>query len=110
MDEKEILQRQVEALEKLLQIKEAIIVTQEEKISRLEREAVAYPGINFPPPPPHQPVFIPSIWQSPPDVCPDGSPHDYPNPWFSTQPAPCKKCGKLAPSFTVTCTNDSNNP
>lgn len=39
------------------------------------------------------------------DVCIDGGPHDYPNPWFSVTPAYCKKCGKQARDMrpTYTC-------
>lgn len=43
------------------------------------------------------------------DSCSDGKYHQYPNPWFSTVPPDCMKCGKasLFPfvSFTTTGTN-----
>lgn len=101
MDEKEILQRQVDALEKLLQIKEAIIQEQEAKISKLEMDS------HFMPPPPQQPVFIPTVFQH--DPCPlDGGHHEYHNPWFSTSPQPCKKCGRTLPQgWTITSQNDA---
>lgn len=54
------------------------------------------------------PVYIPLPNTSPPypwivttdktiiDICQ----HEYPNPWFGTCPAPCKKCGKNQPQTT----------
>lgn len=102
MDEKEILQRQVDALEKLLQIKEAIIQEQESKIRKLENEAISRQFIPMPPPMP--PISIPSIWQV--DPCTDGNLHEYPFPWHATTPPPCKKCGKVShPSYVITSSN-----
>ena len=113
MDEKEILQRQVDALEKLLQIKEAIIQEQEARITKLENAALIekfpqFPGVQFPqiPPPPFMPS-IPSVWQV--DPCSDGQLHEYDFPWHSTSPQPCKKCGKTMPqpSWTITSSNSA---
>ena len=49
-------------------------------------------------------VYIPSVWTEP--VCPAGGHHEYPFPWHSTSPAPCKKCHTAPeiPSYTITCT------
>lgn len=113
MDEKEILQRQIDALEKLLNIKESIIQEQEKKISELERRQ-DFPGIWAPPyqplptmppyAPPQPPIFIPSVFKH--DPCSDGGPHEYDFPWYSTNPQPCKKCGKTTPGLTITSSND----
>jgi hypothetical protein len=56
------------------------------------------PGI-FPEPT----IFIPSVWEYDPCV------HEYPNPWMATIPPSCKKCGKQAPTWTVTCSTLSSN-
>lgn len=94
MDEKQILERQVEALEKLLQLRSAIIEELEAKVSRLENQGGAhFPGVNVP-------------WVSSPyigypqsssvivtNTCPDGSPHQYPSLWGGTTNPPCAKCG-----------------
>jgi len=116
MDEKEILQRQVDALEKLLQIKEAIIQEHEAKITRLESEELLRKFPQFPqmpqapyisPPIPPQ-INIPSVWQH--DPCTDGGLHQYDFPWHSTSPQPCKKCGKTLPqpSWTITSSNTAS--
>ena len=100
MTNEEILEKQVQALEKLLQLKQAIVEELEAKVCRLEIER-----INSPLPQ----VNIPSCW--PADPCPvDGLYHEYPFPWHSITPAPCKKCGKQsAPNFTVTSTLSSTD-
>lgn len=36
--------------------------------------------------------------------------HEYPNPWFSVSPAPCKKCGKLSEQYPITYTDHTGNP
>lgn len=54
-------------------------------------------------------ITLPSVWPwsqpaiSPIDLCTDGQHHEYPFPWHSTAPAPCKKCGKQAQTYTITC-------
>lgn len=116
MDEKEILQRQVDALEKLLQIKEAIIQEQESKIQKLENEAIvakfpqypSFPGVHIgpyigPPQPPFNvPNSVPSVWTN--DPCNDGGFHNYPAPWYGTAAPQCTKCGKMQhQSLTITC-------
>lgn len=114
MTEKEILEKQVEALEKLLQIKEAIIQEHEAKITKLEMEKMVWQPSQLQPLPfsplrpmqqPQYPgISIPSVWTV--DPCTDGQYHEYDNPWYSTQPQPCKKCGKATqPHFTVTSSN-----
>ena len=45
-----------------------------------------------------------------PDLCTDGSFHNYPSPWMATVPPSCTKCGKQAVNHTlVTCTNNSED-
>lgn len=39
------------------------------------------------------------------DMCNDGGIHTYPNPWHSIMPPNCLKCGKQAPSNSITFTN-----
>jgi hypothetical protein len=86
----EILAQQVEALEKLLQLKEVVIQEQVARIDKLEAERQYAPRINVP--------FI-----STNGSCPSGGSHDYPFPWHGTTPAPCKKCNQAPgyPTFTV---------
>jgi hypothetical protein len=108
MEEKEILQRQVDALEKLLQIKDAIIHEQEAKINKLENEALVnsfpqFPSVQTPYlPPAGQQINIPSMW--PADQCPSSTSgyHDYPHPWGGTVPPSCRKCGKQASTWAIT--------
>ncbi len=99
MTNEEILEKQVEALEKLLQLKQGIIDELDAKIQRLEADKFGNPFQPMSPPfqpfqpyVPPQPVMIPSLWQV--DPCTDGAGHDYNFPWHSTTPQPCKKCGK----------------
>lgn len=108
--ETEILQKQVDALEKLLQIKEAIIEEQEKKIRGLERDQVYIAPRQFPQQP-YQPQYpgapmphisLPSVFG---EICSKGGFHTYPNPWHSTSPAPCDKCGKLMQNLTTTSSN-----
>ena len=42
------------------------------------------------------------------DLCSDGKYHQYPNPWFSTMPPDCLKCGKTSSFPFVTYTTASN--
>ena len=115
MTNEEILEQQVDALEKLLQIKQAIIEEHEQKISRLQADrSIGVPGtvintpwIGHPQPLMPQPgINIPSFW--PVDPCSaGGGHHDFPYPWFSTQPACCTKCGKAAPNYSTTSTCNS---
>lgn len=99
MTNEQILEKQVDALEKLLQIKEAIIQEQEARISKLERDV--RPNLNVPYTVPRyfnpNPLF-PSAFSNP---CPNGQNHEYDFPWLSTSPQPCKKCGQVT-QFTVT--------
>jgi hypothetical protein len=49
-------------------------------------------------------VNCPSVWTySPVEPCLDGEPHDYPYYWYTSVPAPCKKCGRTANQYTITC-------
>jgi len=124
MTNEQILEKQVEALEKLLQIKQAIIEEHEAKIGRLEAERYnipnGFPGIPWTGPglvqpfmPLQHPINVPSVWTV--DPCTDGGLHDYPFPWNSTSPPSCKKCGKMGhqSQWTVTSgttTTLQNNP
>lgn len=115
MTNEEILEKQVEALEKLLQLKQAIIDEQDSKINKLEMEK-----IHSQPP---YPINLPYIGNPAPmpfigggginfDPCPIGPihTHDYPTMWHGTTPPPCSKCGKQSQASTVTwtVTNASN--
>jgi len=82
MNELELLKMQVEALEKLVRLKQ-------ETITELERQLSLRPLFQ-----PLPQISIPSVWQ----VCQ----HEYPNPWGGTTPPPCKKCGQSAPNYTIT--------
>jgi len=115
MTNEEILEKQVEALEKLLQLRAAIIEELEAKVNKLEAEKLALnpqiPGVNVP--------WITTPWISPPiqqpwnpllpgqsgtviisNTCPDGSPHQY-GPWGSgAGNNHCTKCGQHSGTIT----------
>lgn len=78
MTEVETLKEQVELLKKMIDVQAQLIQEM--------RKTVPLPMVS-----------IPSVWT--PNPCQ----HEYPNPWFGTVPPPCKKCGLVAPSYTVTC-------
>ena len=105
MTKEEILEQQVEALEKLLQLKQAIVEELEAKISKLSIKDFNYPqNIPWAAPLPIPPSF-PSVF-TPHDPCNDGGFHDYPAPWFGTVPPGCTKCGKQGSHlWTVTSTD-----
>jgi hypothetical protein len=92
MTNEQILEQQVEALEKLLKLRVAITQELEAKIAKLEAEAVKtmYPGYSYPGwymPQQIQPwVGGGSITIT--NTCPDGSFHEYDNGSIC-----CKKCG-----------------
>jgi hypothetical protein len=92
MTNEQILEKQVEALEKLLQLKEAVITELEAKVSRLQYPYGSLGGIGGPA------VSIPSVWTVPQNTwqCTDGQPHTYPNPWGGTTSPHCTKCGMQA--------------
>jgi hypothetical protein len=108
MTNEDILEQQVEALEKLLQLKTAVIEELEAKVSRLEADkadkaAHPYPGVNTPwiTQPyiqPYQPNIIYTPGQSDTitifTACPDGTPHQYPSMWGGTNSPSCAKCGQ----------------
>lgn len=102
LSNEEILQQQIEALEKLLQLKEAVIEEQSAKIDRLERNtlnAQPYKPINYP-------INLPSVWVDP---CIDGQGHSYPQTWLGTFPPPCTKCNRMVSTGTFTLSGNSNN-
>ena len=53
-------------------------------------------------------IIYPNLYVDYSLLCPMGGDHDYPNPWHSITPAPCKKCGQSLPSYTVTCFQDGS--
>ena len=106
MTNEEILEKQVEALEKLLQLRSAVIEELEAKVINLQNEIAAknhslqWPGqINAPyigaPGVPFMPNHLGggSIIISNSSTCPDGTPHQYPSMWGGTSMPPCSKCG-----------------
>ena len=111
MTTEQILEKQVEALEKLLQLRAAITEELEAKISRLENEVARnnlapYPGHIINTPWVGPPVMYPGIgggstpWNPNQsgtviisNICTDGAPHEYPSTWNGITFAPCKKCG-----------------
>src|ERR1035437_4036914 len=89
MTNEEILNQQVEALERLLQLKQAIIDERDKKINSLEMSrsnSVPFFGGG-------SPITIQS---TPYDYCPVGPnyAHNYPTTWSGTMPPSCTKCGK----------------
>lgn len=99
MTNEEILEKQVEALEKLLQLRTAIIEELESKVRKLETEKYinaphTYPGYDYP-----GIVNVPyfggglSGTITAINTCPDGTPHEYPSMWGGINPPPCNKCG-----------------
>ena len=112
MTNEEILEKQVEALEKLLQLRTAIIEELEAKVSKLEMEQITsapqYPYSN--PPwvtyPQIQPQYQPGVSGGVitiSNTCPDGTPHIYPQTWGGTN-VPCAKCGNCIPGIGTTTT------
>lgn len=104
MDEKEILQRQVDALEKLLSIKEAIIKEQETKVDKLHRELASEKlkqPYYMPQHNPYTPLWQPHTFIPPSPFisqCTDGKNHE----WGSLS-GPCIKCGvHLVDSLQIT--------
>jgi hypothetical protein len=95
MTTEQVLEKQVEALEKLLQLKQAVIDELEAKVQRLQNPYPYYPGVTV------TPYTVPS-WQ-----CTDGGPHNYPSLWGGTSAPPCTKCGAQAwgSSGSITITN-----
>ena len=104
MTNEEILEQQVEALEKLLQLKQAIINEQERKIEKLQN---GEPNTSWQPwrsPNQLNPfgplVNLPSIQTFPP--CSDGTyNHAFPQLWGGIHPPTCYKCGQPATSTNI---------
>lgn len=96
MTKEEILQEQIDAMEKLLKLKQAIIEDLEKRIDKLEHSPYNQnPFIvpNWAPPA----VNLPSVWTTP-NTCPNGGHHEYPGMWGGTQNPPCNKCGQTMPN------------
>lgn len=81
-----LLKEQIEELENIIALKDR-------RIRELER-------MLDPAPPASDTVYIPTVF-GPVQECQ----HEYPLPWHGITPPPCKKCGKLAEVYTITCTN-----
>lgn len=109
MTNEEILEKQVEALEKLLQLRAAIIEELEAKVNKLEAEKFNipnhFPGLQ-------QPGWITTPWIGQPqypgigggsiiisNTCPDGSLHTW-----SGLGTPCTKCGQYGSTLTTVST------
>ena len=105
MTNEQILEQQVEALEKLLQLRSAIIEDLEHKVSNLQQE-LANKSLTWP-----NTINVPSVpWNPAPwigggggtitisNTCPDGTPHQYPTMWGGTGPISCQKCGAMISS------------
>lgn len=75
MNEIDALKEQIELLKKLVSTQDLLIAEM--------RKSIPF-------------ISIPSIWTTP-AVCL----HEYPNPWGSTVPPHCKKCGQQAQSGTI---------
>lgn len=93
MTKEEILQEQLDAMEKLLQLKQAIIDELEEKVRKLSTPPYTTIGGGGT-------VFAPHVY-TPQTPC-DLGVHDYPTPWYGVIPPTCKVCGKSAGNFNVT--------
>lgn len=106
MTKEEILEQQVEALEKLLDLKSEIVDAQARKIDRIETELAQekqkhtpYPGVWYPS---VQPWVGGNTITLPTAQCPaTGSYHEYPSLWNGTSPAPCSKCGQYPSSSGI---------
>ena len=101
MTNEQILEQQVEALEKLLKLKQAIIEEQELKINKLQGTTTI----------PNMPPMFPNGIQGVPwgqaqpmwDRCtnsPNGT-HQYPTVWGGTIPPFCTYCNKQQQTLTI---------
>lgn len=100
MTDKEILEQQVEALEKLLKLRQAVIEELENKVAKLETEKTVYPQ--------WQPYISPPQTTGLSTPCPSDPTgiHSYPTGWLGVN-TQCTKCGKYAVSSTITITNST---
>lgn len=80
----EILKKQIEALEKLLSIKDKIIEDLEKRLQNQNIQITPYTETTVSP-------FLVEVCQ-----------HEYPFPWNATIPPNCKKCGQQAQPYVVT--------
>jgi hypothetical protein len=87
MTNEQVLEKQVEALERLLRLKEAIIEELDNKVQKLQSQGITTgSGAGYSP---YVQQFRPS-W-----ICSDGNPHQYPQVWQGVVPPPCDKCGQF---------------
>jgi hypothetical protein len=130
MTNEQILEKQVEALEKLLQLRSAIIEDLESKVGSLQNEIAKQ---NYQPYPyiPGNIINVPYVgqptYQGIPmpiggagqtivscNTCPDGTPHNYPSQWGPNSTVgtslTCTKCGAsqhAVPAWTTIAQNGS---
>jgi len=112
MTKEEILDEQIEAMEKLLKLKSAIIEEQDNKIQRLEQELSREKSTHWTPawtpawtP---QPIYPGHGWTGGGLLggstiglsnCPNGGFHEYPLTWSGTTMPACTKCGYHQQAF-----------
>ncbi len=100
MTNEQILEQQVEALEKLLKLKQAVVDELEAKVNRLQNPYGGIPGINTPYYPYNQPIYGCGGGGSGQGNAGGGAgititscQHEYPSMWGGTGNPPCIKCG-----------------
>ena len=91
----DILKAKDKQINKLIELVNKLMKQSEKLLKEIENQ-------KYPPYAP--PTIIPND-----QTCSDGGMHDYPNPWGSTSPPPCKKCGHLAPGYLPTWTTNGTN-
>ena len=95
MTNEEILEKQVDALEKLLQLKQAVINELEKKLETSQHQQL------------NQPFYPHTFTPQPYWICSDGSYHSYPQYWTGTIPPSCTKCGLAQQNGGITVTTTS---
>ena len=99
MTNEQALEQQVEVLEKLLQLKQALIEELEAKVQRIQVAQIPSYPITVPYMQPYVQPYVGGtggITIAGTSFCPDGTPHQYPNSWSSNSGQPCcTKCGQV---------------
>ena len=83
-----------------------IVVRLQDRVNELEKRLDELEKQPFISDPFRTPELIPAGPPLGEDLCTDGGYHDYEFPWSATTPPSCKKCGKQAETFTITCSGD----
>ena len=114
MTKEEILDEQIEAMEKLLKLKSAVIEEQDNKIQRLEQELSREKSTHWAPAWSPQPMYPGAGWTGTGggllggstiglSNCPSGGFHEYPLTWSNPNALPpCTKCGYQQQAFGTT--------